>query len=100
MYIETTDYDLIRDILLSVINNEFAHTTSSSHIKNKRRLIQFQLKARLTTTHIFKYLSISEEEFYELQSQDEFSQDSLYESFKEKQLVHRDLNWRINNNCD
>ena len=100
MYIETTDYDLIRDILLSVINNEFAHTTSSSHIKNKRRLIQFQLKARLTTTHIFKYLSISEEEFYELQSQDEFSQDSLYESFKEKQLVHGDLNWRINNNCD
>ena len=31
---------------------------------------------------------MSEEEFHELQSQDEFSQDSLYENFKEKQLVH------------
>ena len=42
---------------------------------------------------------MSEEEFHELQSQDEFWQDSLYENFKEKQLVHRDLHWRINNNC-
>ena len=43
---------------------------------------------------------MSEVEFYELQSQDEFSQDSLYENFKEKQLVHGDLPWRINNNCE
>ena len=43
---------------------------------------------------------MSEEEFHELQSQDEFSQDSLYENFKEKQLVHGDLHWRINNNCE
>ena len=48
----------------------------------------------------FKYLSMSKEEFHELQSQDEFSQDSLYERFKEKQLVHGDLHWRINNNCE
>ena len=41
---------------------------------------------------------MSKEEFHELQSQDEFSQDSLYESFKEKQLVHGGLHWRINNN--
>ena len=97
---ETTDYDLIRDILLSVISNEFAHTTSSSHIKYKRRQTHSQFKPRLTTTHILKYLSMSEEEFKELQSQDEFSKDSLYESFKEKQLVHWDLHWRINNNCE
>ena len=97
---ETTDYDLIGDIVLSVVNNEFAHTTSSSHIKNKKRRINAQFKPRLTTTHILKYLSMSKEEFHELQSQDEFSQDSLYESFKEKQLVHGDLHWRINNNCE
>ena len=72
---ETTDYDLIGDIVLSVINNEFAHTTSSSLIKNKRRRIHSQFKPRLTTTHILKYLSMSKEEFHKLQSQDEFSQD-------------------------
>ena len=81
---------MIGDIVLSVINNEFVHTTSSSHIKNKRRRIHSQFKTRLTATHILKYLSMSKEEFHELQSQDEFSQDSLYESFKEKQFVHRD----------
>ena len=53
--LETTDYDLIGDILLSVMNNEFAHTTSSSHIKNKRRRIQSQFKPRLTITHILQY---------------------------------------------
>ena len=42
---------------------------------------------------------MSKEEFQELQLQDEFSQDSLYESFKEKQLVHGHLHSRINNNC-
>ena len=40
-----------------------------------------------------------EEEFRELPSPDEFSQDSLHESFKEKQLVQRQLYWRISNNC-
>ena len=40
-----------------------------------------------------------EEEFRELPSQDEFSQDSLHEYFKEKQLVQRQLYWRISNNC-
>ena len=88
---EATDYDLIGVIVLSVVNNKFVHTTSSSHIKNKRRRIHSQFKTRLTATHILKYLSMSKEEFHELQSQDEFSLDSLYESFKEKQLVHGDL---------
>ena len=96
----TTDYDFIEDIVLSVINNEFAHTTSSSYIQNKRRRIHSQFKLRLTTTHILKYLSMSKEEFQKLQSQDEFSQDSLYESFKEKQLEYGELHWRIKNNCE
>ena len=43
---------------------------------------------------------MSKEDFHELQSHNEFSQDSLYESFKEKQLVHGDLHSRINNNCE
>ena len=88
---ETTDYNLIGDILLSVINNEFAHTTLSLHIKNNKRGIHSQFKLRLRTTQVLKSLSMSEEEFYELQSQDEFLQVSLYQRFKEKQLVHRDL---------
>ena len=33
--LETTDYDLVGGILLSVVNNEFAHAISSPHIKNK-----------------------------------------------------------------
>ena len=60
---ETTDYDLIGDIFLSVMNNEFAHTTSSSHIKNKRRRIQSQFKPRLTITHILKYYPRQEKIF-------------------------------------
>ena len=48
---ETTDYDLIGDIVLSVINNEFAHATSSSYIKNKRRRIFFQFKPILTVMY-------------------------------------------------
>ena len=48
---ETTDYDMIGDIVLSVINNEFAHATSSSHIKNKRRRIFFQFKPTLTVMY-------------------------------------------------
>ena len=56
---ETNECNLIGDILLSVISNEFAHTTSSSHIKNKRRRTHSQFKPRLTTTHITKYLPMS-----------------------------------------
>ena len=83
---ETTDYELIGDIVLSVINNEFVHTTSSSHIKNKRRRIHSQFKPRLNTTHFLKHLPMWKEEFHELQSRDEFSQGSLYENLKKNNL--------------
>ena len=69
-------------------------------LKIKRDEDMLSLKPRCTTTHILKYLSMSKEVFHELQYQDEFSQHSLYESFKEKHLVHGNLHWRINNNCE
>ena len=82
---KTTDNDLTGDIVLSVINRKFVHTTSFSYIKNKRRQIQ-------------------KETFYELQSQDGFSQNSMCEIFKEKQFLHKGIFTRVevtlyNNNC-
>ena len=97
---KTTDNDLTGDIVLSVINSKFVHTTSFSYIKNKRR----QIHSKIKLSHILKYLCMSEEPFYKLQSQDEFSQNSMCEIFKEKQFLHKGIFTRVevtlyNNNC-